>query len=444
MEKIRWDKRRSEPNRINILKKITAVFFYGCLIAYLCWMIYELYRSEKTLIYSRTNIDGLPSPDIIFGSEYKFDTSCLLIQYDGKISQSECQSYLSSPSYDPDRNMWIKKFVAPNFTYPDPSTHYYNRDVIRRIDFEFSINSTFYPTDWDANMWAILFDRESNVVSENGPHSMSVASDVDSTIYSNIYTLGKGQHNVLKIERTIHKFIIPSVQNLIIGRPHFATLPMLSSTYATYPLVNVNSSVYARVSVEPSSYMVNTEIEKSNMTLLNVLSALGGMYSLIVALYGLLYGDRAIEPWGWVQHIQLKYIGCGFRKLVIEELSRIAYWATDRSKKSREEKNEQENTINKDIESAEQSTVIGDEEENTIGVNKKEDTDGENEEEWTIEKLHCKFKSMQEALENMQKQQEALEKLPERQKALENFLQDYVVDMKFYIKHKDKGTDSNN
>src|SRR6185437_11646451 len=132
----------------------------------------------------------------------------------------------------------------------------------------------------------------------------------------------------------------------------------------------------------------------------------------------------------WVQHIQLKHIGCGFRKLVIEELSRIAYWATDRSKKSREEKNEQENTINRDIESAEQSTVIGDEEENTIGVNKKEDTDGENEEEWTIEKLHCKFKSMQEALENMQKQQEALEKLPERQKALENFLQDYVVDMK--------------
>jgi len=62
MEKLTWNKRSSEPNKINTLKKITATFFYMCIIAYLCWMCFELKRGEKTLIYSRTNIDGLPSP----------------------------------------------------------------------------------------------------------------------------------------------------------------------------------------------------------------------------------------------------------------------------------------------------------------------------------------------------------------------------------------------
>ncbi|CAG8550209.1 6670_t:CDS:2 [Paraglomus occultum] len=262
-------------------------------------------------------------------------------------------------------------------------------------------------------MWAFLFDRESSIASENGLVSNTIANDADSTIYSNIYTLGKGQHNVFKIERTIHKYIIPSVQNVLIGRPHFATLPTLSSTFASYPLLSVNNSIYARVSVEPSSYIINTETEKSNLTLLDVLSALGGMYALIVALYGLLYGDRALEPWGWVQRIQLKRIGCGFRESVIDKLASIAYWAVDRNTKLDEGKNKR-NAVSRDIESAEEDT-----EESTVNGD-EETINGENEEEctYTVEELYCKFKTMQK-----------------RQKALEDFLKDYVVDVKFYDKH---------
>jgi len=100
--------------------------------------------------------------------------------------------------------------------------------------------------------------------------------------------------------------------------------------------------------------------------------------------------------------------------LVIDKLTDIAYWATDRNTKLKKKNN---NTISRDIETAEKSTVSG-VEENIIAANKEEDTDSESEEECTVEELPCKFKTMQK-----------------RQKALEDFLRDYVVDMKFYVKY---------
>ncbi|CAG8575974.1 6128_t:CDS:2 [Paraglomus occultum] len=375
-------------------------------------MLYRLSRNEKTLIYSKDNIDGLPLPDIIFASKYKFKTSCLLMQYDG--SQTDCQSYLSSPKLNinrPDRPGWITSFTAQNIKFLDPAGNHYNRSVVRRINFEFNISDELYLTNADAGMWAILSNSESNIVSQSS--SIHVTSDVNSTVYASIYNLGKSQQNVFKIEWTIHKFIIQSALNVVFGLAHFTTLPMLTVTYATNPIVN-NNNVYARVSVEPSSYMVKTETEKSDMTLFSVLSVLGG--------------DRAIDPWGCVQRTQLKRIG--FRKSVIDQLANIAYWATDRGTALKGGKSKPTYTIDKDIESGKENSISGSKEKSIISANTEGDTDDENEEEWTMKKLRCKFKTMQK-----------------RQKALENFLQDYVVDMTFYINNnhykQDKKTDSN-
>ncbi|CAG8542896.1 9398_t:CDS:2 [Paraglomus brasilianum] len=208
-------------------------------------------------------------------------------------------------------------------------------------------------------------------------------------VYSNLYTIGKSQHNVFKIERTTRKFIVPSVQNLIFGRPHFTTLPILSSMYATFPLVNISNNIYARASMEPYSYMITTEVEKSNLTLLDVLSGLGGMYSLIVAFYGLLYGAKAVVPWGCVQRINLKFIGCNFRKLVLNKLDPIAVWV------ERHKDNEDE--------SVKRNVVI----ENATDV----------------------FSNK-------------INEIEKRQEALELFLQNYVVDMTFYTDYDKRITQS--
>ena len=56
-------------------------------------------------------------------------------------------------------------FVTQNFTFPDPASHSYNDSVIRRIDFEFSMNDTV--GGGDAGMWAILFDRGKHTFSSN-------------------------------------------------------------------------------------------------------------------------------------------------------------------------------------------------------------------------------------------------------------------------------------
>ncbi|CAG8581893.1 4551_t:CDS:2 [Paraglomus occultum] len=172
-----------------------------------------------------------------------------------------------------------------------------------------------------------LYETELETASQNSLiQSGSHVSNFSSMVYSNLYTIGKNQHNVFKIERTTRKFIVPSAQNLIIGRPHFITLPILNSMYASFPLVNVNNNIYARASMEPYSYMITTEIEKSSMTLLDVITGLGGLYSLIVAFYGLLYGSKAIVPWGYVQRINLNFVGCNVRKLVREKLDPIVVW----------------------------------------------------------------------------------------------------------------------
>ncbi|CAG8632310.1 7206_t:CDS:2 [Paraglomus occultum] len=368
----RFNIRNSEPSLVSNLKRITTIFFLVGLLAYLGWLCYSLSRYETTLIYSRNKIKGLPSP-------IPFITLVLHVTWynmvDGHVSPSKCQSYLGSSSFDLTTKSYIINFVAQDFMFPDPASHHYEKSVIRRITFDFAIIDPVYPLGGDARMSAILFDAESKAVSANSPNYSE--TEVNSTVYSNIYTLGKGQHNVFKIERTIRKFIIPSAGNVLIGRPHFVTLPMLSSTYATYPVVNAKGNVYAGASVEPSSYIVNTEIEKSNMTLLDVLSALGGMYSLIMAFYGRLYGEE--------EETDKKN----------EKGVNLAEWANDRD-------TDTVTVIKRGTESAGESTV-------TVIVDMN-----------LIEKLN------------------RIDILEKRQKSLEAFLQDYVVDIKLYKKFKKK------
>ncbi|CAG8550391.1 6293_t:CDS:2 [Paraglomus brasilianum] len=326
-----------------------------------------------------------------------------MVQYDGQVSNSECDSYLGLSSFDRTTKSYIIKFTPQGFNYPDPASHHYDKNVIRRISFGFAITDPFYPLGGDAQMSAFLFDAESQAVSENSQKYSE--AEVNSTVYSNIYTLGKSQ-----IERTIRKFIISSVQNVLIGRPYFVTLPMLSSTYATYPLVNTSSNIYARASVEPSSYIVNTEIEKSNMTLLDVLSALGGMYSLIMAFYGILYGDRAIEPWGLVQKMRHKSV-----KKFLDKKVKITAWAVKET-----DTVEDAGTITVVDEQAsiaddEQASITNDEQASIADDEQASITDDGGEE--TMEELKRK-----------------LGRLQKRQESLENFLQDYVVNMSFYKK----------
>ncbi|CAG8575957.1 6127_t:CDS:2 [Paraglomus occultum] len=331
------------------------------------------------------------------------------ILIDGQVSRSECQSYLGPSMFDLTTKSYIVNFSARDFIFPEPASHHYDKTVIRRINFQIVLKDQFYPPGGDAQMSAHLFDAESQAVSPNGLKYSE--AEINSTVYSNFYTLGKSQHNVFKIERTIRKFIIPSLQNVLIGRPNFVTLPMLSSTYASFPLVGVSNNIYARASVEPSSYIVNTEIEKSDLTLLDVLSALGGMYSLIMAFYVILYGDKSIEPWGLIQKLRAKSVRNELEDKKGKHIDMTEWIKPPQGEKTATSRSNVADSASEDIESSPGESTV------SVAIDEK-------------------TKIEVDPMEELKSKVAILEK---RQQALENFLQNYVVSMSFYTE-KDNRT----
>jgi len=60
--------------------------------------------------------------------------------------------------FDLTTQTYIIKFVAKDFKFIDPASHTFNRSVVRKVNFEFSIDDPVYPIGADARMWATLFD----------------------------------------------------------------------------------------------------------------------------------------------------------------------------------------------------------------------------------------------------------------------------------------------
>ncbi|CAG8619517.1 3570_t:CDS:2, partial [Paraglomus brasilianum] len=76
---------------------------------------------------------------------------------------------------------------------------------------------------------------------------------------------------------------------------------MISSILVSYP--NSTFGSYATISIRPNSYIVITEIENSDLTVSDFLSAVGGIYATAMGIYLFLYGSYEMNPWGLIQNL---------------------------------------------------------------------------------------------------------------------------------------------
>ncbi|CAG8620936.1 9012_t:CDS:2 [Paraglomus brasilianum] len=88
---------------------------------------------------------------------------------------------------------------------------------------------------------------------------------------------------------------------------------MIDGFLVSYP------AFYGNYLYIPKSYVDKTETEITNLSVIDVLSNVGGIYVIAIAIYRFLYGTNEISPWGLIQN--LPYIRHRVRSVLHNSLS---------------------------------------------------------------------------------------------------------------------------
>ncbi|CAG8470420.1 2593_t:CDS:2, partial [Gigaspora rosea] len=85
--------------------------------------------------------------------------------------------------------------------------------------------------------------------------------------------------------------------------PDLVKLTYITSTQELIPTINSSTpqNLFIELIIEPQSFIVQVQTDKRLKTVLASFGLLGGAYGLAIGLLVLLFGNNAINPWGFVQ-----------------------------------------------------------------------------------------------------------------------------------------------
>ncbi|CAG8466855.1 4880_t:CDS:2 [Paraglomus brasilianum] len=118
---------------------------------------------------------------------------------------------------------------------------------------------------------------------------------------ANTYYFANNQSYALFYSRRITSRLQQTAVNILSGKGDHKPIAMISSILVSYPNIFVEG--YANIAIRPNSYIVIMETEKSDLTVSDFLSAVGGIYTFAMGIYLFLFGSYEMNPWGLIQNL---------------------------------------------------------------------------------------------------------------------------------------------
>ncbi|CAG8808065.1 13019_t:CDS:2, partial [Gigaspora margarita] len=197
---------------------------------------------------------------------------------DLSIRPSDCDSYLTNPSEK------IGPYYNGNLSVP-----FKKKYKLPLLSNDNNGNTLFFFYQFmDAN------DNPSFVVKVFDSENIYLKKNISSILLqsitqANTYEFYQGDSMTIYLSRRIRKIIIPNWKAIMGFRPDYDIKPYLKSR-----------SEVARAQHNAKTYIM-VKGETDITTVLNTLGLIGGAWSLAVAAYKLLFGDDAIQPFGFIQ-----------------------------------------------------------------------------------------------------------------------------------------------
>ncbi|CAG8602595.1 6544_t:CDS:2 [Paraglomus brasilianum] len=287
----------AEPVSVRVPKKWTKIIFMLGVAGYFVWKCIQLASTEVSVSTSRDKADFIPMPK--FSSDYNFTVVCIIVYMDGTFNKL--------PAFGPnntDSGRYVARFEQ-ELNFGIPSTTLTN-GTLSNIEFDITIRDQFYSIgSSDARIQVNMFDSDTEAIYKSPGGQPKVVSDYVATLFNaNLYNIAKGFSSDIGMERSLRKVLLPDARNLIVGQATYVDINLLATRIAPVPLITSDITTYATVTVHPTSYLVITETENSDSSVLDVLSAVGGIYGTAMTFYIILFGaDRVGAPWGLYQII---------------------------------------------------------------------------------------------------------------------------------------------
>ncbi|CAG8516757.1 20797_t:CDS:2, partial [Gigaspora margarita] len=235
--------RKTEPISVFSLRIIISTLLIIVLVGYALFLILDVYNDRPSIISSFTSVNSFPVPTNNTREENK-----------------TCLQYIKQPVLDTNSSNYNGYFQTGG--------------------------KLLFSTNFNDNL-----------------KNIGIMIYIDDSTY-NVKNLSKtiDSYNI-KITRNIKKLMTKSWKNYLGFTPDLETIPYFTSTIESNLITNSTGlqSLFSIITIEPYSFIIKVDTDQSV-----IIGLLGGAFGLIKSLYALLFGTKAIQPWGLAQRCVFK------------------------------------------------------------------------------------------------------------------------------------------
>ncbi|ORZ06889.1 hypothetical protein BCR42DRAFT_426659 [Absidia repens] len=324
-------RRPLEPKSLAISRGVSAILLSLVFLAYVGFLIYQIYTDSRLLIITTQNLHSYPSPDVemcVYGSRWEI-SSCALItmDYDSQVVP-RCTPYLIGSPADNEGPQWCWVFKTDQLEFgvelgntaeASPSPEQSQIKTIRRVDIYWAIsNLTAYNlyNPWAPSVTVTLYSpgfsswriKPANMIPQQATawRNLQLQHYVSSTIMN--------YWNTIYFTPARYRAIRPYDPLSILGiNSSFIDIDTLHTSQHDWPLNNasINYTKYGEyqgvLSFLLSAGDMEVRTEQRNHTLLAALALAGGCYGVIFAIYCVLYGTPKLAPFGLTHGMSIWY-----------------------------------------------------------------------------------------------------------------------------------------
>ncbi|GES78850.1 galactose oxidase [Rhizophagus clarus] len=275
--------RRSEPKILLALKLFIMIILVACLIGYLAIIIIDIIYDAPIIVTSYENANAIRPPSFIFSSIYNFtilncieEYSKINDTYDIQIIVVECLSDTTNPDEKYFQVYFGTYQPSPNVFFNDNSS--LNDYNLVSISLGIEIDDENYTSDklTQAIIDVMAFDSDYDLLTKYikekryseliTPGAIKSISSFDNTLLKlNNYILSQNQFYEFYFQRKIKEVIKPSWMNNFGIPPTYENISYIASTLTSSPLVDASND-QPSVNIDIKSRGNTVQIDKEVRT----------------------------------------------------------------------------------------------------------------------------------------------------------------------------------
>ncbi|CAO3611483.1 unnamed protein product [Cunninghamella blakesleeana] len=312
-------KRPLEKRSLAVSRGVTAILMGLAFLAYVGYLIYQVYNDRTLLILSSIDIpdSGYPSPDIeiCYPGNWTF-ARCSFQAMDWSINEIPgCEGHYRDGNYNGDE---MCRVFQANFTNFGIASKGPNDPTIRRVDIYWRLDNAtaaaaLYPTipsiplslyDQSFSTWRLNEDEINAMIPKQqfffnatklGAYKGMSMQNHSSAIF--FYP---------KIYRAIRPGDVASLFGFNTSLVNINTFTISQHDWPLHPSENLTRGDYhGFFSIQLAATNIEIQTEQRQHTILAALALMGGAYGVLTTIYIVVFGTPRLTPWGVVHRFPL-------------------------------------------------------------------------------------------------------------------------------------------